>query len=253
MYRLVIAKSPRGAEHRRVLARRSAKAGIWRAAVYRELVRRPSGGVADAELRPRIREMAAARPSHPAGKMALHRIKGETGTVRHPADAAAPEDVAESSTLLTPDGGRAYLPHRQLYGGMHQAHEAAVDFLDGGRGYPDGFAALKDGREYDGCIRRRSAAPRPTGWWASTTRLFSVLYRRTLNIGRVVSPSWPAGTAGRGDRRVQAGAILYGQPRLRRVFRRIGKAKRKDEAQAVAAACKGKNGQRSRHTAQREK
>lgn len=27
------------------------------------------------------------------------------------------------------------------------------------------------------------------GWWAQRTRLFSVLYHRTLNVGRVLSPT----------------------------------------------------------------
>ena len=35
-----------------------------------------------------------------------------------------------------------------------------------------------------------SAVPRPTGWWGSMPQgLFSVLYHRTLNIGRVMSPT----------------------------------------------------------------
>ena len=35
-----------------------------------------------------------------------------------------------------------------------------------------------------------SAVPRPTGWWGSMPQgFFSVLYHRTLNIGRVMSPT----------------------------------------------------------------
>ena len=45
-------------------------------------------------------------------------------------------------------------------------------------------------RTMTGCTRPPSAGPRPTGWWGSTPPgLFSVLYHRTLNIGRVMSPT----------------------------------------------------------------
>ena len=41
-----------------------------------------------------------------------------------------------------------------------------------------------------GCIKRPSAVPRRTGLVGiNATRLFSVLYHRTLNIGRVMSPT----------------------------------------------------------------
>ena len=53
-----------------------------------------------------------------------------------------------------------------------------------------GFAKLKDGKEYDNLY----AAARCREWadWLvgiNATRLFSVLYHRTLNVGRVVSPT----------------------------------------------------------------
>lgn len=53
-----------------------------------------------------------------------------------------------------------------------------------------GFAELKDGKEYDNLY----AAARCREWadWLvgiNATRLFSVLYHRTLNVGRVVSPT----------------------------------------------------------------
>lgn len=53
-----------------------------------------------------------------------------------------------------------------------------------------GFRELKDGREYDNLF----AAARCREWadWLvgiNATRLFSVLYHRTLNVGRVVSPT----------------------------------------------------------------
>ena len=54
-----------------------------------------------------------------------------------------------------------------------------------------GFRELKDGKEYDNLF----AAARCREWadWLvgiNATRLFSVLYHRTLNVGRVVSPTW---------------------------------------------------------------
>lgn len=53
-----------------------------------------------------------------------------------------------------------------------------------------GFRELKDGNEYDNLF----AAARCREWadWLvgiNATRLFSVLYHRTLNVGRVVSPT----------------------------------------------------------------
>jgi len=54
----------------------------------------------------------------------------------------------------------------------------------------DGFANLKPGTEYDSLYK--SAACRAKADWLvgiNTTRLFSVLYHRTLNIGRVMTPT----------------------------------------------------------------
>ena len=55
----------------------------------------------------------------------------------------------------------------------------------------EGLSALKPGGDYDGCIVRpcRSKADWLVG--INATRLFSVLYHRTLNIGRVMSRRWP--------------------------------------------------------------
>ena len=54
----------------------------------------------------------------------------------------------------------------------------------------EGFEHLRPGADYDGLHQAPSAGPRRTGWWAiNATRLFSVLYHRTLNIGRVMSPT----------------------------------------------------------------
>ena len=54
----------------------------------------------------------------------------------------------------------------------------------------DGFANLRDGAEYDSLYE--SALCRSKADWLvgiNATRLFSVLYHRTLNVGRVVSPT----------------------------------------------------------------
>ena len=106
----------------------------------------------------------------------------------------------------------------------------------------DGFAALKDGREYDGL--HQAALCRAKADWLvgiNATRLFSVLYRRTLNIGRVVSPTLALLV----QRDAEIGAFRP-EP-FYTVNLDCGgfsvaseKHKRKDEAQAVAAACKGK-------------
>lgn len=53
-----------------------------------------------------------------------------------------------------------------------------------------GFAALRPGRDYDGLYQ--SALCRARADWLvgiNATRLFSVLYHRTLNVGRVLSPT----------------------------------------------------------------
>ena len=54
----------------------------------------------------------------------------------------------------------------------------------------EGFSALKPGGDYDGLYA--SALCRSKADWLvgiNATRLFSVLYHRTLNIGRVMSPT----------------------------------------------------------------
>ena len=61
------------------------------------------------------------------------------------------------------------------------------------------------------CTRRPSAGPK-ADWLVgiNATRLFSVLYHRTLNIGRVMSPTLALIVQREGrDRRLQAGAVLY--------------------------------------------
>ena len=65
-----------------------------------------------------------------------------------------------------------------------------MDFQHGGCRHSGGFSALKPGGDYDGLYA--SALCRSKADWLvgiNATRLFSVLYHRTLNIGRVMSPT----------------------------------------------------------------
>ena len=65
-----------------------------------------------------------------------------------------------------------------------------MDLLDGGRGHPGGFNDLRPGAEYDPLYQ--SALCRQKADWLigiNATRLFSVLYHRTLNVGRVQTPT----------------------------------------------------------------
>lgn len=84
----------------------------------------------------------------------------------------------------------------------------------------EGFAHLRPGREYDGL--HQAALCRSKADWLvgiNATRLFSLLYGCTLNIGRVVSPTLGAGgPAGGGDRRISAGDLLHGGAGLRRSY-----------------------------------
>ena len=75
----------------------------------------------------------------------------------------------------------------------------------------EGFANLRPGADYDGL--HQAALCRAKADWLvgiNATRLFSVLYHRTLNIGRVMSPTLAliVQRGGR-DRRLQAGAVLF--------------------------------------------
>ena len=92
-----------------------------------------------------------------------------------------------------------------------------------------GFADLRPGREYDGL--HQSALCRARADWLvgiNATRLFSVLYHRTLNVGRVMTPYAGAHRpAGGGDRGVPPGSLLRSKPSLRRFCRRVRKVQRK--------------------------
>ena len=104
-----------------------------------------------------------------------------------------------------------------------------------------GFAELRPGREYDGL--HQSALCRARADWLvgiNATRLFSVLYHRTLNVGRVLSPTLALIV----QREAEIGAF---RPKaFYTVNLRCGdfaavseKFKEKVEADALAAACAG--------------
>jgi DNA topoisomerase-3 len=105
-----------------------------------------------------------------------------------------------------------------------------------------GFANLKSGRDYDGL--HQSALCRSKADWLvgiNATRLFSVLYHRTLNVGRVMSP-----TLGLIVQREAEISAFQPEPFYTvnldcGDFTATGdKLKQKPDAEAIAAACKGK-------------
>ena len=62
----------------------------------------------------------------------------------------------------------------------------------------EGFENLRPGADYDGL--HQAALCRAKADWLvgiNATRLFSVLYRRTLNIGRVMSPTLALSSSGK--------------------------------------------------------
>ncbi len=103
-----------------------------------------------------------------------------------------------------------------------------------------GFSELRDGWEYDGLYQ--SALCRAKADWLvgiNATRLFSVLYHRTLNIGRVVSPTLALLV----QRDAEIGAFKpepFYIPQLDcGEFTAAGDRKKdRKEAEAITAACK---------------
>ena len=122
-----------------------------------------------------------------------------------------------------------------------------------------GFADLRPGREYDGL--HQSALCRARADWLvgiNTTRLFSVLYHRTLNVGaRPVPDAGAHRPAGGGDRRLSPGSLLRSEPSLRRFCRSVrivqresggGRPRRRLRRSAghgQDGAAHGKNGERA--------
>ena len=105
----------------------------------------------------------------------------------------------------------------------------------------EGFAALKDGREYDGL--HQSALCRAKADWLvgiNATRLFSLLYSHTLNVGRVLSPTLALIV----EREAQISAFRS-EPFYTVALDCGGltatgeRQKARKEAEAVAAACEG--------------
>ncbi|MGX8701585.1 DNA topoisomerase 3 [Caproiciproducens sp.] len=105
-----------------------------------------------------------------------------------------------------------------------------------------GFANLKPGRDYDGL--HQSALCRSKADWLvgiNATRLFSVLYHRTLNVGRVMSPTLALIVQREAEISAFQPEPFYTVSLDCGGFTATGdKFKQKPEAEAIAAACKGK-------------
>ena len=105
-----------------------------------------------------------------------------------------------------------------------------------------GFADLKPGRDYDGL--HQSALCRSKADWLvgiNATRLFSVLYHRTLNVGRVMSPTLALIVQREAEISAFQPEPFYTVSLDCGGFAAIGdKLKAKPEAEAVTAACKDK-------------
>jgi len=105
-----------------------------------------------------------------------------------------------------------------------------------------GFADLKPGRDYDGLYQ--SALCRSKADWLvgiNATRLFSVLYHRTLNVGRVMSPTLALIVQREAEISAFHPEPFYTVNLDCGGFTATGdKLKAKPEAEAIAAACKDK-------------
>ena len=105
-----------------------------------------------------------------------------------------------------------------------------------------GFADLKPGRDYDGL--HQSALCRSKADWLvgiNATRLFSVLYHRTLNVGRVMSPTLALIVQREAEISAFQPEPFYTVNLDCSDFTATGdKLKAKPETEAIAAACKDK-------------
>lgn len=105
----------------------------------------------------------------------------------------------------------------------------------------EGFASLRPGSDYDGLYA--SALCRSKADWLvgiNATRLFSVLYHRTLNIGRVMSPTLALSVQREAEISAFKPVPFYTPILEGGGFSATGeKCARKEQAQAVADACKG--------------
>ena len=105
-----------------------------------------------------------------------------------------------------------------------------------------GFTDLKPGRDYDGL--HQSALCRSKADWLvgiNATRLFSVIYHRTLNVGRVLSPTLALIVQREAEISAFQPEPFYTVNINCSGFAATGdKFKQKTKAEAVAAACEGK-------------
>lgn len=105
-----------------------------------------------------------------------------------------------------------------------------------------GFAELRPGRDYDGL--HQSALCRSKADWLvgiNATRLFSVLYHRTLNVGRVMSPTLALIVQREAEISAFQPEPFYTANLDCGDFTATGiKLKKKPEAEAIAADCQGK-------------
>ena len=105
-----------------------------------------------------------------------------------------------------------------------------------------GFADLKPGRDYDGL--HQSALCRSKADWLvgiNATRLFSVLYHRTLNVGRVMSPTLALIVQREADISAFQPEPFYTVNLDCGDFTAASdKLKAKPDAKTIAAACEGK-------------
>lgn len=103
-----------------------------------------------------------------------------------------------------------------------------------------GFAALKPGRDYDGL--HQAALCRTRADWLvgiNATRLFSVLYHRTLNVGRVISPTLALIVQREAEIDAFKPEPFYTVNLVCGFDAVAEKSKSKADADAIAAACKG--------------
>lgn len=104
-----------------------------------------------------------------------------------------------------------------------------------------GFADLKPGREYDGL--HQAALCRARADWLvgiNATRLFSVLYHRTLNVGRVISPTLALIVQREAEIDAFKPEPFYTVNLSCGVDAVSEKFKDKSETERIAAACKGR-------------
>ena len=103
-----------------------------------------------------------------------------------------------------------------------------------------GFADLKPGREYDG-LHQAALCRARVDWLVgiNATRLFSVLYHRTLNVGRVMTPTLALLVQREAEIDAFKPEPFYTVNLSCGVDAVSGKSKDKSEMERIAAACKG--------------